>query len=231
MTGRFGVAAFSFTAHIALGTSLVVLSVLSADTLPTPRSVLAFHSVERVVQLPQDIELPPQRPFATPASSSSPTPYLAPTVAAPVVAPEGIQPETTLNHTAADVRGRTGVDGVEAGAFGFGDGLGVTEPPPPLAPTQPVRLRAGMTAPRKVHDVALAYPARARAARAEGLVVLEAIIDVEGRVVSLRVLRPVPLLTEAALDAVRQWRYEPAWLNGQPVPVVMTVTINFTLNQ
>jgi TonB family protein len=58
------------------------------------------------------------------------------------------------------------------------------------------------------------------AERAEGLVVVEAIIDVRGRVASLRVLRPVPLLTEAALEAVRQWRYEPAWLNGQPVPVV-----------
>jgi protein TonB len=184
VTRRFGVAAFSVAAHIALGTGLGVLSVLSADTLPTPRSVLAFDSVDPI-----------------------------------------------LNHTAADVRGRTGVDGVEAGGFGFGGGLGITEPPPPLAPTQPVRLHWRMTPPRKVHDLLPAYPAQARAARAEGLVVLEAIIDVEGRVASLRVLRPVPLLTEAALDAVRQWRYEPAWLNGQPVPVVMTVTVNFTLDR
>jgi protein TonB len=228
MTRRFGVAAFSVAAHIALVMCLGVLSVLSADTLPAPHSVLVFHSVERVVQLPHDIELPPQRPSAAPASSSSPTRYVAQTVAAPVVAPAGIQQETARDHTAAEVDGRTGV---EAGGFGFGDGLGVTEPPAPLAPTQPVRLHTGMTAPRKVHDVRLAYPAQARAARAEGLVILEAIIDVDGRVAALRVLRPVPLLTEPAFDAVRQWRYEPAWLNGQPVPVVMTVTVNFTLDR
>jgi protein TonB len=60
-------------------------------------------------------------------------------------------------------------------------------------------------------------------------VVLEAILDRGGRVDQLRVVKSIPLLDQAALDAVRQWRYRPTVLNGQPVAVLMTITIRFTL--
>ena len=73
------------------------------------------------------------------------------------------------------------------------------------------------------------YPSMARIARVQGVVILEAVIDVSGRVESARVVRSISLLDDAALEAVRQWRFEPARLNGQPVPVVMTVTVNFSL--
>ncbi len=73
------------------------------------------------------------------------------------------------------------------------------------------------------------YPPLARSSRVEGVVILEAVLDATGRVDSVRVLRSIPLLDQAAVDAVRQWRFTPARLNGVPVPVVMTVTVNFTL--
>ena len=73
------------------------------------------------------------------------------------------------------------------------------------------------------------YPALAQSAHVEGDVVLEAIIGVDGSVQELRVVRSVALLDEAALDAVRRWRYTPTLLNGVPVPVVMTVTVSFRL--
>jgi protein TonB len=91
-----------------------------------------------------------------------------------------------------------------------------------------VRPGGNVKAPAKVHDVAPVYPAIAQAARVQGVVILQATIGADGRVVDAAVLRSVPLLDAAAIDAVRQWRYTPTALNGQPVAVVMTVTVNFT---
>ena len=73
------------------------------------------------------------------------------------------------------------------------------------------------------------HPALARAARIEGTVILEAVIGIDGTVQDARVLRPVPYLDDAALEAVRQWLFTPTRLNGEPVPVVMTVTVTFRL--
>ena len=67
------------------------------------------------------------------------------------------------------------------------------------------------------------------AARIEGIVILEATIGIDGQVVNARVLRSVPFLDKEALDAVRQWQFTPTLLNGVPVPVLMTVTVRFTL--
>ena len=73
------------------------------------------------------------------------------------------------------------------------------------------------------------YPAVAQASRVQGIVIIEATIGPDGRVRDARVLRSIPLLDDAALDAVKQWRYEPTLLNGVPVAVIMTVTVNFRL--
>ena len=73
------------------------------------------------------------------------------------------------------------------------------------------------------------YPPAARASRIQGMVVVEATIDARGNVVEARILRSRPFLDDAALDAVRQWKYTPVLLNGVPVPVIMTVTVNFQL--
>ena len=73
------------------------------------------------------------------------------------------------------------------------------------------------------------YPPVAQAARVQGVVILEAVIGPDGRVTDVKVLRSVPLLDEAAIEAVRQWTYTPTLLNGVAVPVIMTVTVNFQL--
>ena len=86
-----------------------------------------------------------------------------------------------------------------------------------------------MQAPTKIVDVAPTYPQLARTARVEGVVILEAVIDASGRVATVRVLRSIPLLDQAAVTAVRQWQFTPTRLNGEAVPIVMTVTVNFTL--
>ena len=100
-------------------------------------------------------------------------------------------------------------------------------PPPPQV--KPVRVGGDVRAPRKIVDVAPIYPALAAKARVEGVVIVEATIDPRGRVVNATVLRGIPVLDEAALEAVRQWVYTPTLLNGVPTPVIMTVTLRFRL--
>ena len=59
------------------------------------------------------------------------------------------------------------------------------------------------------------------------MVIVEAVIGVDGSITDVKVLRSIPLLDEAAVEAVRQWKFTPTTLNGVPVPVVMTLTVNF----
>jgi protein TonB len=74
------------------------------------------------------------------------------------------------------------------------------------------------------------YPAVAQDAGVQGVVIIEALIGVSGKVTNARVLRSVPLLDQAALDAVMLWEFTPTRLNGELVPVIMTVTVQFTLS-
>jgi protein TonB len=96
-------------------------------------------------------------------------------------------------------------------------------------PADAVRVGGDIREPKKISDMKPVYPAEAIAAGVQGIVILEIIIDRDGSVSSALVLRPVQMLDQAALDAVKQWRFTPTLLNGAPVPVIMTVTVNFTL--
>jgi TonB family protein len=96
------------------------------------------------------------------------------------------------------------------------------------ASVPPVRVGGKIRPPTKVKDVAPVYPAAAKSARVAGTVIVEATIGSDGKVTDAKVLRSIPLLDQAALDAVRQWEYTPTLLNGVPVPVLVTVTISFT---
>ena len=91
-----------------------------------------------------------------------------------------------------------------------------------------VRVGGKIRAPIKIKDVKPVYPAMAQSARVAGAVIIEATIGLDGKVIDAKVLRSIPLLDQAALDAVRQWEYMPTLLNGVPVSVLVTVTIKFT---
>lgn len=93
----------------------------------------------------------------------------------------------------------------------------------------PLRIGGNIKEPKKLKDVRPVYPEIALNARVQGIVIIETQIDRDGRVSNARVIRPVALLDDAAIDAVMQWEFEPTLLGGQPVPVIMTVTVNFTL--
>jgi TonB family protein len=92
----------------------------------------------------------------------------------------------------------------------------------------PIRVGGQISPPAKIKNVEPIYPAVAKSARVEGTVVIEATVGADGKVEEAKVIKSVPLLDQAALDAVRQWEYTPTLLNGVPVPVVMTINVNFT---
>jgi TonB family protein len=111
-------------------------------------------------------------------------------------------------------------------------------PPPPPAPAiassnangaGPLRAGEGVPVPMKIKDVRPEYPPIARAAGVQGVIIIEAVIDEAGAVSSAHVLRSIPLLDAAALDAVRQWEFRPTMVEGVAVPVTMVVTVNFSL--
>jgi TonB family protein len=93
----------------------------------------------------------------------------------------------------------------------------------------PVRVGDDVREPAKLRDVPPVYPAVAMAAKIQGFVVAEVLIDTSGVVADVKVLRSHPLFDEAAVTAVRQWRYAPTLVAGEPVPVVMAVTVHFRL--
>lgn len=123
---------------------------------------------------------------------------------------------------------QTGARAVEpAGGIPF---AGFAEPfDQASARLQPVRVGGNVRMPTKIKDVKPVYPAEAQAARVQGVVIIEAVIDENGSVANARVLRSIPLLDAAALGAVSQWQFTPTEVDGRRVSVLMTVTVNFTL--
>ena len=213
----------SIAFHLSLITGIVVAPLFATGDLPEPRRA-APEYVLVTAKLPPDPALVQRN--TTPAPSTS---------GAPLTPPDAVRPETPLTPfepapvdlPVSDVeRGNLVPGGVVSGGDPF-----PPPPPPPPAPKQPLPVGGVIRAPQKIKDVAPRYPALAQSAGVEGMVILQAVIGEEGSVLDVRVLKGKPLLDQAAADAVRQWRFTPTLLNGQPVPVVMTVTEAFTLNR
>jgi protein TonB len=99
----------------------------------------------------------------------------------------------------------------------------------PVTP-QRVRISQGVTRGLLIQKVEPQYPPLARAARVQGDVVLSAVIDTNGQITNLQLVSGHPMLVPAAIAAVKQWRYKPYLLNGQPVEVETTITVIFSLS-
>jgi protein TonB len=100
---------------------------------------------------------------------------------------------------------------------------------PKVAAPQKIRVSQGVAQGLLIHQVKPAYPPLARQARIQGAVILQAVIAKDGTIQGLRVVSGHPMLAPAAVDAVKQWRYKPYFLNGEPVEVETQITVNFTL--
>ncbi len=102
-------------------------------------------------------------------------------------------------------------------------------PAPPSKEGEPLKITGDVKGPKLIKQVDPVYPPVARQSQVEGTVILEVTTDIYGRVRDIKILRSIPLLDQAALDAVRQWVYEPPIINGKPISVTFTVTVTFTL--
>jgi len=216
----------------ALPLSLAVHALVLAALLMVPLfapSVLPLVQGAEIIWTP--VVLPPSPP-PIPAPASRPAAPARAVVAslAPLEPPKGISPERLIvpdrppDPDVPEVAGAVPGTGVPGGT-----GVVVPDVPPPARPVTPVPASSLVTPPVKIHDVIPIYPELAIQGKVEGQVVIEAVIGVTGGVQETRVLKGRLLLTEAALAAVRQWKYRPTLLNGRPVPVVMTVTVTFRL--
>ena len=203
--------------QLGVGTILILASLLGSPSLPQPQ----LQREAFVLQVTPPAA-PPAR--AVPAvrrryeRSPSREIYRSMLVASDTIPgdipdPFGLEPSET--------------GGIDGGAPWSPPTVG--SPAPQVTEPEPIRAGGGISPPKKVKHVDPLYPDMAKAARIRGIVILEAVIDAQGRVRNVHVLRSVPLLDDAAVAAVQRWEYEPTLLNGLPVPVIVTVTVRFEM--
>ncbi len=229
---RAAVLPLSALAHGLLALILVAVPLIRNGELPRVELTGVF-----LAPPPPAPPAPPPKAKGRPAAARTRIkPVAAAGAGSPGLLVTPVSIPTVINEEPLDWGGAgDGVDwGVDYGAAGtyptnlIGDSLyRVLD----AGASEPVRPAGEVKMPRLLKRVEPVYPEIARQARVQGIVILEAATDSYGRVANVKVLRSVPLLDEAALDAVRQWLYEPMVVNGRPRGVVFTVTLRFELNQ
>ena len=218
--------AFSFGMQMLAGGVLVLLPLIYTDALPKQ-------------QLMSFLEAPAPPPASAPksllkAASTKPASELDHGVLRP---PAEIPNKIALVKDedappgvgAAEVPGS--IPGVPNGIPNavITDVIRNTATPVPKVAVQKLRVSSGVAQGLLIHEVRPQYPPLARQARIQGTVVLQAVIDKEGKVQNLQVISGHPMLVSAAMEAVKQWRYKPYYLNGEPVEVDTQINVNFTL--
>jgi protein TonB len=212
----------------AVAAVLVVPALFVAEQIPEIPTMMAF------VAPPPPPPAPPPPPMQRPAPAK---PAPAVPSRSEMVAPVEEPREISLEPVAAEEFDEGVPGGVEGGVpGGIVGGVvgGLPEPPPPPPPPAasrpPIRIGGQIQAPTLIHRVEPSYPPTAVDAHLQGIVILEAIVDRDGTVAEVKVLRSANgLLDREALIAVRQWRYSPLVLNGQRERFVLTVTLSFFL--
>jgi protein TonB len=229
---RAGALATSLMAQIAATGVLIIAPLLYSDVLPSwrPLSVLPPYTKLKVmdpVQASAD-----SRPSRTSFTVAKPWVY-KPT------------PSSNVDHSRPVIIGDPDV--VLIGSIPVPEGIvsayspikldHVVAPPPvkpPVVaskPSAPIRVSEGASLANLIHKVVPVYPPLARQARVSGTVRLQGVIAKDGTIQQLQILSGHPMLTRAALDAVRQWVYRPTLLNGEPVEVISGIDVVFTLSQ
>jgi len=176
---------------------------------------------------------PPPPPPPPPVQALVKAPVVKLLQGTKLVAPRAIPQNVSVIREEAPPPDLTAQQNSVFGGIAGGNIIGVpaVAAPPPPKPTGPVRIKQGgnVVAASQIVKTNPVYPTLAKQARIQGAVVLHAIIDKDGNVSELQVISGHPLLVQAAIDAVKQWRYKPTLLNGDPVEVDTTITVNFTM--
>lgn len=204
--------------------ALVVTPLFHTDPLPERETLTMLYA-------------PPLAAAFNTTRLQAPTPaYTSKSIPAPTPNTREV-PSASVNTTGGVVGGVPGgvVGGVPGGVsnemLNSAPSVPVLAKPPEPTLVKRIRVAARVVEANLIHDVAPTYPPEAGRARIEGAVVLLAVIGKDGSVQDVRVESGLPLLAQAAVDAVKQWRYRPYLVNGEPVEVDSRITINFTLSR
>jgi len=228
----------SLVFHVVAVIVIVIIPLVFFNVLPE-NELLTFL----IAPPPPPPPPPPQPPPPTPTRAAptrvtvDPTRFVAPTeipkeIPPPVDEPPVVGVSGVVGGIPGGVAGGV-VGGVSGGVAGSILG-GVPPPPPPPPPPRPVKrepMRVGgnVQESKLIKKIEPVYPELAKRARVSGTVILTVTVDEEGSVADIKVLKGHPLLDDSAVAAVRQWKYSPTLLNGEPVPVIATVTVIFNL--
>ena len=215
---------FSLVIHAVVVTTALVIPVLTEDNLPE----VAAASRSVFFAEPPAIPAPPPPPARVPPGlqrAPGPSPLRTDgALIAPPQIPDGI---TDIPDFGVGMGSPDGVDG--------GDWQGITQeivrglPPPPVAPQVPQRPGGVIREPRKIRDVLPVYSPLAITTHIQGDVVLDCVINAQGRITDVTVISGPPLLIDAAKQAAYQWVYTPTLLNGIPIPILLRATVKFRL--
>jgi protein TonB len=223
---------------------VIVIPLLLPQSIPQRQLLIALVSPigPPPPPPPPPAELPaavtPPKAVETPVRPVTPDVLIAPTavpreiaklIEEPVAVPVGV-----IGGVPGGVPGGT-VGGVLGGILSKTAVPAIAPPPPPppppppkaVAPAEPVRVGGMVKEPRPIKMLPPVYPPLASKARISGVVLLEATLTAQGTVEEIKVISGHPLLVEAAINCVKQWQYEPTYLNGIPVPVILTAKVRF----
>ena len=229
--------------HGLLILAVVVIPLLVPQALPKREMFIAM--IAPLPPPPAPLRAPEVKPVSAPLKTESvvrPVPTTE-VLVAPVAVPKVIVPIVDLPSAPSSIGVAGGLPGgVTGGVLGgvLGGTTGVAPPslaapppppppplPAPIVPAGPIRVGGNVKEPKPVKMVPPIYPQLASRAHVHGIVVLEATLTIEGAVSDIRVISGHPLLTDAAIHCLKQWRYEPTLLNGAPVAVILTAKVRF----
>ena len=229
-TKRGVTTAFSFVLQVALVSILVLIPLLFTEALPKTQ-LMTF-----LVAPPPPPPPPPPPAAAVKVVKQVQTDIINGQLRTPSKIPEKVQmiKEEEAPPPVSSMAGVVGgVPGSAGGQLGGVIGGIISSTPvavPKVATPQRVRVSQGVTQGLLIKKIQPAYPPLARQARIQGSVLLQAEISKEGTIENLRLISGHPMLAPAAIEAVKQWRYKPYILNGEPVEVETQITVNFTLS-
>lgn len=222
--------------HLLVAVMVLLLPYLLISQLPAARQIRIFILPDRTV---------PEKPSVKasipkhPNSPVKPVRFVVPDTVPSILPP----PDVSQALPSVASRGVDEVGGAAQQGWGSTTGVPIAgipverpllplvpPPPPALHKKTPLRVSVGAQGARLIHKVLPIFPDLARRVGVSGVVVLQVSIDERGVVTGVRVVRGHPLLVPAAVEAVKQWRYSPTLLNGNPVPVRSTVTVSFRLH-
>ncbi len=229
--------AISMLTHIAVIAVPILLGLFFTETL----NIKQYAGIMLVAPPPPPPPPPPATAAVIKVAPVRPRLLNAGKLFAPRVIPKEVavvkeaplEPES-LGGVAGGVPGGVPggqMGGVLGGVIGGVLNTAAKPPAPPAGKLAPLRVGGRVKAPKAIVQVHPDYPTLARQAHIQGQVQIDAVLDEQGNVVEMKIVSGPPLLYQAALDALKKWKYEPTYLNEQPIAVQMVVIITLTLGQ